>query len=27
MPDPPPGYVIRVRPTKVRGHGPWGTQF
>jgi PPOX class probable F420-dependent enzyme len=27
MPDPPPGFVIRVRPTKVRGHGPWGTQF
>jgi PPOX class probable F420-dependent enzyme len=27
MPDPPPGYVIRVTPTKVRGMGPWGTQF
>jgi PPOX class probable F420-dependent enzyme len=25
MPDPPPGFVIRVTPTKVRGHGPWGT--
>lgn len=27
MPDPPDGYVIRVSPTKVRGMGPWGTQF
>ncbi len=27
MPDPPEGYVIRVSPTKVRGMGPWGTQF
>ena len=27
MPDPPDGYVIRVAPTKVRGMGPWGTQF
>lgn len=27
MPDPPEGYVIRVTPTKVRGMGPWGTQF
>jgi PPOX class probable F420-dependent enzyme len=27
MPDPPEGYVIRVAPTKVRGMGPWGTQF
>jgi len=25
MPDPPPGFVIRVTPTKVRGHGPWGS--
>jgi PPOX class probable F420-dependent enzyme len=25
MPDPPEGYVIRIRPTKVRGMGPWGT--
>lgn len=23
MPDPPPGFVIRVRPTKVTGVGPW----
>jgi PPOX class probable F420-dependent enzyme len=23
MPDPPPGYVIHVTPTKVRGMGPW----
>jgi PPOX class probable F420-dependent enzyme len=23
MPDPPPGYVIRVTPVKVRGMGPW----
>jgi PPOX class probable F420-dependent enzyme len=27
MPDPPPGFVIRVTPQKVRGMGPWGTQF
>jgi PPOX class probable F420-dependent enzyme len=27
MPDPPDGFVIRVTPTKVRGMGPWGTQF
>ena len=27
MPDPPEGYVIRVAPSKVRGMGPWGTQF
>jgi PPOX class probable F420-dependent enzyme len=27
MPDPPPGFVIRVTPTKVRGMGPWGTQL
>jgi PPOX class probable F420-dependent enzyme len=27
MPDPPEGFVIRVAPTKVRGMGPWGTQF
>jgi PPOX class probable F420-dependent enzyme len=25
MPDPPPGFVIRITPTKVRGHGPWGS--
>ncbi|MGH3441188.1 MAG: PPOX class F420-dependent oxidoreductase [Nitriliruptorales bacterium] len=23
MPDPPPGYVIRIRPTTVTGVGPW----
>jgi hypothetical protein len=27
MPDPPEGYVIRIVPSKVRGMGPWGTQF
>ena len=27
MPDPPNGFVIRVTPQKVRGMGPWGTQF
>ena len=27
MPDPPPGFVIRISPTRVRGMGPWGTQF
>jgi PPOX class probable F420-dependent enzyme len=27
MPDPPPGFVIRITPQKVRGMGPWGTQF
>jgi PPOX class probable F420-dependent enzyme len=27
MPDPPPGFVIRITPVKVRGMGPWGTQF
>jgi PPOX class probable F420-dependent enzyme len=27
MPDPPAGFVIRVTPDKVRGMGPWGTQF
>jgi PPOX class probable F420-dependent enzyme len=27
MPDPPEGFVIRITPTKVRGMGPWGTQF
>lgn len=25
MPDPPPGFVIRVTPTKVRGMGPWAS--
>ena len=23
MTDPPPGFVIRITPTKVRGLGPW----
>jgi PPOX class probable F420-dependent enzyme len=23
MPNPPPGFVIRVSPTRVRGMGPW----
>jgi PPOX class probable F420-dependent enzyme len=23
MPDPPPGFVIRITPSRVRGHGPW----
>jgi PPOX class probable F420-dependent enzyme len=27
MPDPPPGFTIRVTAQKVRGMGPWGTQF
>ncbi|RIK04078.1 MAG: PPOX class F420-dependent enzyme [Acidobacteria bacterium] len=27
MPDPPEGFVIRVTPTRIRGMGPWGTQF
>jgi PPOX class probable F420-dependent enzyme len=27
MPNPPPGFIIRVTPTKVRGFGPWGTTF
>lgn len=25
MPDPPPGFTIRVAAQKVRGMGPWGT--
>jgi PPOX class probable F420-dependent enzyme len=24
MPDPPPGYILRTTPTKVRGMLPWG---
>ena len=24
MPDPPPGYVLRTTPTRVRGVLPWG---
>lgn len=27
MPDPPDGFVIHVTPERVRGMGPWGTQF
>jgi PPOX class probable F420-dependent enzyme len=27
MPNPPAGFIIRITPTKVRGFGPWGTQF
>jgi PPOX class probable F420-dependent enzyme len=27
MPDPPDGFVIHITPAKVRGMGPWGTQF
>ena len=23
MPDPPPGFVMRIRPTRVGGVGPW----
>jgi PPOX class probable F420-dependent enzyme len=23
MPDPPPGFVIRIRPERVSGVGPW----
>jgi PPOX class probable F420-dependent enzyme len=23
MPDPPPGYVLRVTPTRIGGVGPW----
>ena len=23
MPNPPPGYIIRITPTRVRGMGPW----
>jgi PPOX class probable F420-dependent enzyme len=23
MPDPPPGHVMRIRPTRVSGVGPW----
>jgi PPOX class probable F420-dependent enzyme len=27
MDNPPAGFIIHVTPTKVRGMGPWGTQF
>ena len=23
MPDPPPGFVIRIEPTRFSGNGPW----
>ena len=23
MPDPPPGYVLRIAPDRYAGHGPW----
>ncbi len=26
MPDPPPGYVIRVTPTRITGVGPWQSE-
>ena len=26
MPDPPPGYVTRIRVDRVTGHGPWADQ-
>lgn len=26
MPDPPPGFIIRVTPAKIRGMGPWGAR-
>jgi PPOX class probable F420-dependent enzyme len=27
MDNPPAGFTIHITPTKVRGMGPWGTQF
>lgn len=27
MPDPPEGFTIRITSSRVRGMGPWGTQF
>ena len=27
MPNPPEGFIIHVTPTRIRGMGPWGTQF
>jgi PPOX class probable F420-dependent enzyme len=27
MDNPPPGFIIRITPTKARGMGPWGTTF
>jgi PPOX class probable F420-dependent enzyme len=26
MPDPPPGYVIRVTPQRLSGNGPWSVR-
>jgi PPOX class probable F420-dependent enzyme len=26
MPDPPPGYVIRVKPSRYSGIGPWTSE-
>lgn len=26
MPDPPPGYVTRIRVDRVTGHGPWASE-
>jgi PPOX class probable F420-dependent enzyme len=26
MPDPPPGYVIRVTPERLAGNGPWSVR-
>jgi PPOX class probable F420-dependent enzyme len=26
MPNPPDGFIIRITPTKVRGHGPWAAR-
>ena len=23
--DPPPGYVLRVTPERIRGEGPWAS--
>ncbi len=25
MDDPPPGYVVRIRPDRIGGHGPWAS--
>jgi PPOX class probable F420-dependent enzyme len=25
MPNPPPGFIIRITPNRIRGMGPWGT--
>jgi PPOX class probable F420-dependent enzyme len=27
MDNPPPGFIIRITPNKIRGMGPWGTTF